>query len=695
MLDCQLYGLRPWGHHLTNLLLHTANTILVFLLFQSMSRATGRSFVLAALFGLHPLRAQSVAWVAERKDVLSAFFFLLTLLAYVRYVRSFPDTSKQSQETDEPRKVKAACSLPTNGAQRSTIWYALTLLFFSFGLMCKPMLVTGPFALWLLDCWPLGRVQISSIKSLLSSTSEVLSEKIPFFILAGAACVVTFFAQKSGGAIVQGVPFGLRLGNAMVTYWRYLGKLFWPSNLCIFYPFPDSPWPMSLVIAASALLLAASLFMIVLGIRHAYLPFGWFWFIGTLVPVIGLVQVGSQSMADRYTYIPSIGILVILVWVISDRLREWPCGRTALIALAGAAIFGGLVATRTELAYWQDGETLFRRALTVTTPNCIALDSLGQELLAKKRQPEAMVLFGQAVRLSPDYTPARVDLGIALLRSDRLDEAMSQFQQALKADPDDMGAHKGLGTVWFRQGRLDQAIDEYQKALKATPGDEETHRDLAIAFAKAEHWAEAATEYEQALKLDPSQAPSRIGLGWALFRTGKVREATREYETALRLDPRNADAHSQLGQLLTLQGDPDSAIREFQEAIELNPNFAQTHYFLGGLLAERGQLEKAIVQFRAALRIQPDYAQVQNDLGLALDAKGELIEAISHFREAVRLTPVNPEIHNSLGVSLCKAGKTDEGIAEFREALKLNPGHQAAQKNLETALASKTAEKKP
>jgi tetratricopeptide (TPR) repeat protein len=666
MLDCQLYSLQPWGHHLTSLLLHAADTVLVFLVFRYMTRANGRSFVVAALFGLHPMHVESVAWVAERKDALSTLFFLLTLWAYAAYVRAAPRSFRSRQ------------------------FYCSALVLFALGLMSKPMLVTLPFVLILLDYWPLGRFGPSTPNHQLSTICRLLLEKMPFFLLAVAASGVAFIAQKNQGAMAYNIPSDFRLGNALVAYWRYLGKLVWPSGLSILYPFPDHPWPGGLVTMAGLCLGVVTVTVLVLGSRRGYLPVGWFWFLGTLVPVIGVVQVGAQSMADRYVYIPSIGFFVMLTWGLCGFLQPSRYGTAAAGALAAGAILGCLAATRQELTYWQDGETLFRRALAVTAPNSVSLDALGAELLSNKRWDESIPLFQQAIKLTPEYAAAHLYLGAAFIGKHRFDDALVQFQEVIRTDPGSAEAHAGLGTIFFNQGRLDGAISEYEASLKIRPEDAVTHRNLAISLTQAQLWAEAANEYEQTLTLNPGDAASRIRLAWVLFRGGQMNRAIEECQRAVRFDPDNADAHNTLGQLLTQAGRMDEAIKEYTEAIRLNPNLAQTHYFLGGALAEEGRLDDAILEFRAALKIQPDNADVQNDLGMALDSKGELAEAISHFREAIRLKPDDPETHNSLGVSLWKAGKIDEGIAEFRETLRLSPNHPGAQKNLDAALIAKT-----
>ena len=352
MLDCQLFGLKPWGHHLTNVLLHALNAGLVFALLQLMTGATWRSLLVAALFALHPLRVESVAWVSERKDVLSGFFGLLALIAYARYA--------QGQKA-ECRKQNADIAADTQATQWSTsslspsLFYLLSLFFFALGLMSKPMLVTWPFVMLLLDYWPLGRMQNAecrmqnaaatrhatritqhATRSTLARLLPLLVEKIPFFVLVALASVVTFVVQKRGGAVAAGesLPLGARVGNALISYGRYLGKLFWPADLAVFYPHPGQ-WPLGKVLLAGGLILGISVLVWVQRRRYPYLLMGWLWFFGTLVPVIGLVQVGDQAMADRYTYLPSLGVLILAVWGACELTRGWRYQVMALSVAGG------------------------------------------------------------------------------------------------------------------------------------------------------------------------------------------------------------------------------------------------------------------------------------------------------------------------------------------------------------------------
>ena len=524
-LDIQLYGLRPWGHHLTGLLLHTANTLLLFLFLAQATGARWRSFLAAALFGLHPIHIESVAWVAERKDVLSTFFFMLTLWAYCRFAELRRDAA--------PR------------AGKSVLWYCLALFFFALGLMSKQMLVTLPFVLLLLDYWPLRRIFDGEQPN---SPARVLLEKIPFFILAAAASVTVFLVQRQGGTMSLHILFIYRLGNALVAYCRYLGKIFWPANLSIFYPFPGQPWPMGTVGLAALFLGAVTVAALVFGRKRSWLPVGWFWFIGTLVPVIGLVQVGEQSLADRYEYIPSIGIFLLVAWGVGELLARTEFRVPAGAGIAGLVIFACAAATRQELGYWQNGETLFRRALAVTEPNCISLTALGEELAAQGHFDEAIPLLQQAIKLAPDYVEPRLSLGGAFLEIGRLDDAMSQFSEAVRAKPQNADAHNGLGIILSRTGHMNEAIAEYQAALKADPGYGSAHANLGAALAKMERWPEAISEFQLAVKFNPDNPDSHVNLGVCLGKVGRLDEGISQFQEALRLQPGHPGAQQHLAE---------------------------------------------------------------------------------------------------------------------------------------------------
>ena len=467
MLDCQLFGLKPWGPHLINVLLHSLNAALVFLLLNRMmglrrddrlpardlpsrqvsktdnaamaatappAGATWLSLLVAALFAVHPLHVESVAWVAERKDVLSGCFGLLTLIFYVRYA--------QRQSSVERREPNAGGSSLAFDLRHRTFDYGIALVFFVLGLMSKPMLVTWPFVLLLLDYWPLKRssefgVRSSELKNgplpstarhgeaerrRLTRHASLLLEKLPFFVLAAAASVVTLMVQKQEGAVmsVVNLSFGARGANALISYCRYLGKLFWPTKLAVFYPLPGH-WPVAKVLLAGGLILGLSMLFWVQRRRRPWLLMGWLWYVGTLVPVIGLVQVGEQAMADRYMYLPSLGLLIHLVWGGYELIKNWPQRGKILSGFSAGAIILCIVVTRQQLGYWRNSEALFQHAIAMTEDNPVAHNQLGTAFFNQGKMDEAINQYQEAVRLQPSYADPYYNLGNALVKNGQTD----------------------------------------------------------------------------------------------------------------------------------------------------------------------------------------------------------------------------------------------------------------------------------
>jgi Tfp pilus assembly protein PilF len=443
MSDCQLYGLNPGGHHLTNLLLHSANASLLFVALKRLTGAFWRSALVAALFALHPLRVESVAWVAERKDVLSAFFFMLTLWAYARYAGQeslksdyAPPAAAPGSTFDARRSMFDVQSSPSSSGAARRFWYWTAVLVFTLGLMSKPMLVTLPFVLLLLDYWPLGRFPLSTQNSKLRTSAPVILEKAPFFALSAASCVVTFLTQEKGGAMTSFamLPLEARLANAVVAYGQYLVKLFWPFNLSPIYPHPDS-WDAWLVTgAASALVLPTT--AVWLGRRRfPYALMGWLWFLGMLVPVIGIVQVGNQAFADRYTYLPVVGIMVGLVWLGAESI-----GRGVGPALLPLAVLATLsCCTRAQLPIWKDTGTLFGRAVALAPTNVQALYGLGAHLVDTGRLEEGTRLLEDAIHLCPAFPEALATLAGTLERQQKYEEAIRFYRAGLKAQPNQEG----------------------------------------------------------------------------------------------------------------------------------------------------------------------------------------------------------------------------------------------------------------
>jgi tetratricopeptide (TPR) repeat protein len=591
MLVCQVFGLKPWGHHLTNVLLHAANTGLVFLLFRLLTGALWRSVLVAALFAWHPLHVESVVWVAERKDVLSGCFGLLTLIAYACCGQDQSLKSKvQSPESD--------VSSPWSVVRGPWSLHLLPLFFFALGLMSKPMLVTWPFVMLLLDYWPLRRLGPSTFNfrprrseamaGQLSTLLRLVREKIPFFVLAALMSVVTFVVQQRGGSLAMGesLSLGGRSGNALISYCRHLGKLFWPTDMAVYYPHPGH-WPMGKLVLAGGLVLGASVVVWVQRRRYPYLLVGWLWFVGMLVPVIGLVQTGGQAMADRHTYLPSLGLLLLAIWGANELTRRWRYQVLACSVAGGAVTILCLALTRQQIGYWKDSEVLFRHAVEVTKDNYVAHNMLGYELGKKGQSDEAMRQIQEAIRLQPNYAEAHNNLGSFLGQKGQTDEAIQQFQEALRLKPDGVEAQRNLGVALEKKGQEDQATSQYQQALRLKPDDAEAHNNFGVALYKKGQTEEAIRHYQEAIRLQPDYAKAHNNLGFALSKQGQTEEAIRHYQEAIRLQPDYAEAHNNLGVAFYQQRRSDEAIRQFQEALRLKPEFTEARKNLEAVLATK------------------------------------------------------------------------------------------------------------
>lgn len=516
MLDCQLYGLNAGGHHFTNVILHTISVLLLFLVLRQMTGGLWQSAFVAVLFAIHPLHVESVAWIAERKDVLSAVFFMLTLGAYARYAR----------RPSAPR-------------------YLVVALLFAFGLMSKPMLVTLPFVLLLLDYWPLGRIgaQKSKVKRQLPT---LITEKIPLLVLSVFSCIATVFAQRQGPSAIDQLPFRWRLENAFMTYVAYIWQMVWPAQLAVFYPHPNNRLSLVEVTVAVALLVAVSLLAIYLRRRKPYLVTGWFWYLGMLVPVIGLVQVGEQAHADRYTYLPQIGLYIMIAWTVGDLLLESTRIRRVLANLIAAIIIMSLcVRAFGQTSYWKNSETLWNHTLAVTSDNDVAHNNLGFLFLRRGELDPAISEFQTALETRSRNTQSHYSLGAALIQSNLgnalarkqlWDQALEHLEEAVRLRPDYADAYFNLGTVLFQQGRIDQAILQWRKALAIRPQDAEAHTNVASALRKQGNVKEAISEYERTLDVAPQDSVALNNLAWILATCSdaSMRDGTRAVTLALK-----------------------------------------------------------------------------------------------------------------------------------------------------------------
>ena len=564
MVDCNLFQLNPGGHHLTNLLFHVANTLLLFLLLNQMTGALWRSAFVAAFFAWHPLHVESVAWASERKDTLSTFFWLLTLLAYARYARQF--------------KIQNS---------KFKIFYALALFFFTCGLMSKPMVVTLPFVLLLLDYWPLNRIQNSEFR--IRNLKWLLLEKIPFFLLAAAGSAVTFLIQKTAGAM-WATSWDTRLENVVLAYVRYISKLFWPQDLAIVYSHPGH-WPALLAAGAALLLLLWTALSIFRARQYPYLPVGWFWFLGTLVPTIGLVQVGAQSIADRYTYIPSIGFFIVVAWGARDLMRRWPEKEKFLPIAGGVALVGCLGVTSIQIGYWQNSEKLFLHAIEVSTDNYVAENCLGKAFEKEGRNDRALVLYTDAAKIAPRYPQSQFNLALALLAFGKTNEALDHLRAAAALEPGDADIQYDLGIYFKLNGSPDDAVRGFQAALADRPDFPEAHTELGNQLVRQEKFAEAASHFAATVRLKPDDPEARFNLGLALLDSRQPAEAAAQFSEELRLTPNATKAHFRLAQALQQQNKFAEAVAHYREALRLTPDFPEAKTALETLFAEHPELK--------------------------------------------------------------------------------------------------------
>ena len=597
MLDCELYGLDPMGHHWTNVQLHIANTLLLFFILFKMTGVLWRSAFVTALFALHPLHVESVAWVSERKDVLSTFLGLLSIAAYYHYVK-------------------------TSGLKN----YLLVIIFLSLGLMAKPMLVTFPFVLLLLDFWPLKRFQFKNDRMLQSDRVtffgfqgflRLFLEKIPLFIPVIISCILTFLAQKNSEAVkpLESLPLIDRISNALVSYVTYALKTLWPSNLAVFYPHPGNTLPAWQIIGA-ALLIAVAIFLSIHTLKkYPYIIVGLFWYLGTLVPVIGLVQVGDQAMADRYTYIPLIGLFIIVSWGIFDFLKKWHYHTIILILSAISAICVLAVCTFLQLGYWQNGITLFEHAVSVTENNYQAHNNLGTA-----------------------YGPAD------------LDKAAFHYKAALKIKPEFAMAHYNLGIIYTKRGQIDEAVDHYLKALHIKPDYFDALNNLGIIFLNKGDYDQAVLYFKRALKTDSKKADARMNLANVLFLQSKPDEAISKYWEILQTDSENADVHYNLAYVLSTQGKLDEAVLHFNETLRIDPKYSKAHYNLGNILLSQGKIKEAVTHYAKTIKFRPDYVQAYNKIGLILFKQGKFKKAGVFFSRAFQLDPGFSEARTNLDI---------------------------------------------
>jgi tetratricopeptide (TPR) repeat protein len=584
ILDFQMFGNVSGSHHLTSLFFHATNAVLLFFLLRNLTRSIWKSAFVAAIFALHPVHVESVAWVSERKDVLSGFFWMLTVLFYEAYARK--------QTSDRNRYL----------------FYGLSLVVFILGLMSKPMLVTLPFVLVLLDFWPLQRVRSGE------KLSGLLLEKVPYFLLAGLSSYVTFAVQKEGGAVatIQNLSFPGRLSNAFVSYFRYVQKMLWPDNLAVLYPHPGS-WPLGWIILGVTFVIALVAIAIWQARRRPYILVGSFWFLGTLIPVIGIVQVGIQSMADRYTYLPSIGFWIAATWLFAEIGGRAVLGRRIVAFVGIGCVLICIPLTIRQLGFWHDSEALFRRTVSVTDKNYLAWNNLGFSL-PKSRAEEAIKCYENSITINPNYADALNNLGHAYAEQGKVMEALPLYERALQQQPKSADINNNYGNALAEMGKVDQAIAHYLIALATNTNHADAHNNFGIALAMRGQFDEAVFHLQRGIQLDPGKASAYSNLGNAFAVQHKLNEATLQYRRALSLKPDDAQVHNNLGNVLSEQTNFEEAINEYQLALKLNPKNPEAHYNIGLALVRVNRNSDAIQHLQSALLLRPNYPDAQRQL---------------------------------------------------------------------------------
>jgi tetratricopeptide (TPR) repeat protein len=674
MLDCQVFSDNPAGHHLVNVAFHATNAVLLFLLFWWMTGALARSAFLAALFALHPLHVESVAWISERKDVLSTFFGLLAMLAYLRFARSPSHTSSS-----------------TLSSTHSLTFYSLSLLLFALSLMSKPMLVTFPFLLLLLDYWPLDRMWRVAGRPSGTARSQspglvvpwshnpmvpfscLLLEKIPFLFLSLISSLITFQAQKSGGAVVKTefVSVAARTLNACLSYCWYLAKTFWPSGLGAYYPYSSELflWP---AVAAGIALLVVTLAVLWRARRAPFFVTGWFWFLGSLVPVIGFVQVGYQARADRYTYVPLIGIFLVVTWGVADLLHrlfatERGCPNRSHAKSSrwrptkSHAVLQPAVTGTTALPAVIENTPLhpairYPQAICATAGLCILAGCLMATFFQAQYWRNSITLFRRALLVSPENNAlAHHNLGHALSLAGNQSAAIEHFQAAIRVRPDFAVAHFNWGNSLAVEGKLDDAMFHYQEALRYKPDYEEVYFNLGNAFALA----------------------------------GKAEEAEANFRQALRCKPDYAEAYVRLANLLDLEGKTNQARSNWLAAIVAWPDCDEAHYYLAGSLAREKKFAEAVTHLRAAVKANSRHPAALNDLAWILATQADSLlrdvpESIRLAERACTLTSRSNAMYlDTLAVALSESSRTTEAAHTAAEALAAASASEAAALSLE------------
>ncbi|MGB8226155.1 MAG: tetratricopeptide repeat protein [Sedimentisphaerales bacterium] len=682
LIEYEFFGINAFGYHLTSLLLHIINSLLMLMILKKMTGAFWPSVFAAAVFAVHPLQVESVAWVAEQKNVISGLFWLLTIAAYIRYAEK-----------------------PAAGR------YIVLLLVYGLCLMTKAIVVVVPFVLLLLDFWPLRRITRNTM-------GRIIIEKIPLLISAVLLIVVTTLAQKSGGAIktMPYFAFQYRLENAIVSYARYPVMMVYPVNLAVFYPHPGPKIALWQPLLAMLTLAVITGLVFYFGRQRRYLITGWLWYVGTLVPVIGLIQLGGQAMADRYMYLPMVGLLIIIAELLSEAAQKWRNSRYVLFVISGVIFIVLIIVTRNQVRYWKDDFTLFGHAIDVTKNNenmhynighayqqkgqfekamehykealriepgdLQAMNNLGVLLLSQKKTDEALKIFEKAVQLNSRYIDSINNLGLALREKGRVKEAMEKWQQVLDLEPMQPEAHYNIGVTMLRNGGYSQAVEHLRKALEKKRNWVEVYNYLGTAYMAIGQFKAAMDSYNEAIKLKPNDINIESNIALTLAKLGKTEEANQIWQRILARDPENFKAHYGLGRLLADKKQLDEAMEHFNKVLQAKPDWFEIHLMIADVYYKRKELTLAVQHLREAVRLKNDCSEAMNLLAwIEATAKDISIrnsdEAVRFASSACELTAnKNPVLLDTLAVAYASAGRFNDAIKTAQTAVKLADEHK-------------------
>jgi len=641
ILDYEWYGMDAGGYHITNLLLHLANSLLILFVFYRMTGSLWQSAFLAAMFALHPLHVESVAWVTERKDVLSTLFWLLTMWAYTSYAKS-PDIRR----------------------------YLLTFFCFILGLMSKPMLVTLPFVLLLLDFWPLNRIQISNPPAFRRDLFGLIREKTLFFILIFGVSVATFITQNKGDVLppLSHISTFLRIENVIVSYSKYLWKMIWPFGLTVAYPYPNF-LPLWQVITSLSLLICISFLSIYFVKRAPWLIVGWLWYLGTLVPVIGIVVIAEQAMADRYTYVPLIGIFIMIAWGFPELLNRLTKKKTVITIFFSCSVLLMAITTATQIRYWKNSKSLFEHAISVTEKNFMAYNNLGLAFQNQGKTNKAIEFFKEAIKIKPQYASAYNNLGVAMESIGKADQSINLYTIAIQLEPEFKNPYVNLAFVLLHQGKLEEATKYCRKAIQLDPDFTEAYILFGDIYEKCGHINESIKMYSKALQLDSNSASAHNYLGSVLLKINKIEKAISHFQSAIKLNSKDWRYHKNLETALDIKRNLDNQIKITLKTLRKQPDNFELNFTLGNLYKKKGQQEKAVKQFQKILSSRPESIPTLLSLASTYAEIENFEKSIALFKQLFSLQPENNALFYNIACLYAKQNKTGEALAWLKKAI--------------------------